>query len=103
LESIKQVIFILGNREQGTGNTPKDWEGLGRIGEQTETIKSSPLPLQGYPLPGSFLTFVRAIARKPPNLNPPLMILNKIRVLSRIIRYILSRVGKFSSVETIAT
>ena len=33
LESIKQVIFILGNGEQGTGNreqgTPKDWEGLG--------------------------------------------------------------------------
>jgi hypothetical protein len=42
LESIKQVIFILGNREHT--------EGLGRIGEQTETIKSSPLPLQGQDL-----------------------------------------------------
>jgi hypothetical protein len=37
--------FYIG--EQGTGNTPKDWEGLGRIGEHIETIKSSPLPLQG--------------------------------------------------------
>jgi hypothetical protein len=36
LESIKQVIFILGNREHT--------EGLGRIGEQIKTIKSSPLP-----------------------------------------------------------
>jgi hypothetical protein len=53
LESIKQVIFILGNREQGTGMR-KDWEGLGRIGKDWEglantqkTIKSSPLALQG--------------------------------------------------------
>jgi hypothetical protein len=67
LESIKQVIFILGNREQGTGNREqgtgnrehteglgrigKDWEGLGRIGEHTETIKSCPLPLQAIHYP----------------------------------------------------
>jgi hypothetical protein len=52
LESIKQVIFILGNREQGTGNTPKDWEGLGRIGKDWETnrnnkIQSPPLTRGG--------------------------------------------------------
>ncbi|MDH6093013.1 hypothetical protein NWP22_07940 [Anabaenopsis tanganyikae CS-531] len=68
----------------------------------SKSISDPPL-LSTYPLPGSFLTFVRAIARKPPNLNPPLMILKKIRVLSRRIRYILSRVGKFSSVETVST
>jgi hypothetical protein len=39
LESIKQVIFILGNREQGTGNTPKDWEGLETIGNDWGTHK----------------------------------------------------------------
>jgi hypothetical protein len=42
LESIKQVIFILGNREQGT---PKDWEGLGRIGEHTKNNKIQSPPL----------------------------------------------------------
>jgi hypothetical protein len=93
-------FYLREHTEHTEQGTPKDWEGLGNT---QKTIKSSSLPLEGYPLPGSFLTFVRAIARKPPNLNPPLMILNKIRVLSRIIRYILSRVGKFSSVETIAT
>jgi hypothetical protein len=45
LESIKQVIFILGNREQGTGNTPKDWEELGRIGEHTKNNKIQYPPL----------------------------------------------------------
>jgi hypothetical protein len=47
LESIKQVIFILGNGEQGTpeqgtgntGRTGKDWEGLGRIGKDWGTHK----------------------------------------------------------------
>ncbi len=43
------------------------------------------LPLSGYPLPGSFLTFVRAIARKPPNLNPPLMILNIVTSSSAVL------------------
>ncbi|WP_271733613.1 hypothetical protein, partial [Anabaenopsis arnoldii] len=50
MESVKQVIFILGNREQGTGNTGrigKDWEGLGNT---QKTIKFSPLPLQGQDL-----------------------------------------------------
>jgi hypothetical protein len=42
LESIKQVIFILGNREQGI---PKDWEGLGRIGEHTKNNKIQSPPL----------------------------------------------------------
>jgi hypothetical protein len=37
LKSIKQVIFILGNREQGTGN--RDWEGLGRIGKDWEGLE----------------------------------------------------------------
>ncbi len=41
LESIKQVIFILGNREQGT---PKDW-GMGRIGEHTKNNKIQSPPL----------------------------------------------------------
>jgi hypothetical protein len=43
-------------------------------------------PLLSYPLPGSFLTFDKSDRSQTPNLNPPLMILNKIRVLSRRIR-----------------
>ena len=49
LISFQQVIFILGNREKGTANTEQGTrntqQGMGN-GEHTETIKSSPLPLQ---------------------------------------------------------
>ncbi|QOV21516.1 hypothetical protein [Anabaenopsis elenkinii] len=57
--------FLTGNfylREQGTPEqgTPEQGtpeQGTGN-GGHTETIKSSPLPLQGYPLPTSFLTLL---------------------------------------------
>ena len=42
LISFPQVIFILGNGEQGTGNREQ--------GTHKKTIKSSPLPLQGQDL-----------------------------------------------------
>ncbi|MDH6099190.1 hypothetical protein NWP21_10135 [Anabaenopsis sp. FSS-46] len=49
MSSIKQVIFILGNREWGTpeqGMGNGEW-GMGNGEWGTETIKSNPLPLQG--------------------------------------------------------
>ncbi len=59
-----------------------------------------PLPAGGYPLPGSFLTFVRVFTQAFITLIGSLFILNKNAVLARILKANLSSMPNYSVSKT---